>query len=132
MAKADDLPALSETQMEIMSVVWERGEATLGDVWKALSGQRDVARNTIQTLLTRLVDKGWLKYRAEGKIFHYRATVARESSLKAVARRMVSTAFRGSTEGLMMALFDGQKLSPEEAERIREIIDRAAEREDSK
>ena len=45
---------------------------------------------------------------------------------------MVSTAFRGSTEGLMMALFDGQKLSPEEAERIREIIDRAAEREDSK
>ena len=127
MAKADDLPALSETQMEIMSVVWARGEATLGDVWKALSEKREVARNTIQTLLTRLVDKGWLKYRAEGKIFHYRATVARESSLKAVARRLVSTAFQGSTESLMMALLEGQKLSPEEAERIREMIDRAAE-----
>ena len=127
MARADDLPALSETQMEIMAVVWEEGEATLGDVWKALSEKREVARNTIQTLLTRLVDKGWLKYRAEGKIFHYRATVARESSLKAVVRRMVSTAFQGSTENLMMALLDGQKLSPEEAERIREMIDRAAE-----
>jgi len=127
MAKADDLPALSETQMEIMSVVWSHGEATLGDVWKALSEKRSIARNTIQTLLTRLVDKGWLKYRAEGKIFHYRATVARESSLKAVARRLVSTAFQGSTENLMMALLDGQKLSPEEAVRIREMIDRAAE-----
>ncbi len=129
MAKADDLPALSDTQMEIMSVIWERGEATLGDVWKELSDRRDVAKNTIQTLLTRLVDKGWLKYRAEGKVFHYRAAVARESSLKLVARRLLGTAFRGSTEGLMMALLDGHKLSQEEAERIKDLIDRASTQE---
>lgn len=111
--------------MEIVSIIWDKGEATLGDVWKALSERREVARNTVQTLLTRLVDKGWLHTRAEGKVFHYRAAVAREKGLRAAARRLLRNTFQGSTEGLMMALLDGQSLSPEEAERIRALIDEA-------
>lgn len=120
-----ELPALSENQLEIMDVVWTRGEATLGDIWGELSQVRPVAKNTIQTLLTRLVDKGWLTYRAEGKIFHYAASRPRESTLSNVVRKLVDTAFRGSTEGLMMALFDGRELTKEEADRIRELIEKA-------
>lgn len=120
-----ELPALSDNQLEIMDVIWRRGEATLGDIWGELSQSRPVAKNTIQTLLTRLVDKGWLTYRAEGKTFHYAATRPRESTLSNVVKRLVETAFKGSTEGLMMALFEGRELTKDEADRIRELIEKA-------
>lgn len=120
-----ELPSLSENQLEIMDVVWRREEATLGDVWSELSQNRPVAKNTIQTLLTRLVDKGWLKTRTEGKTFHYSATKPRESTLSNVVRKLVDTAFKGSTEGLMMALLDGRDLTKEEADRIRVLIEKA-------
>lgn len=120
-----ELPALSENQLEIMDVVWDRGEATLGDVWGELSQDRPVAKNTIQTLLSRLVDKGWLTTRSEGKTFHYSATRMRESTLANVVQKLVDTAFKGSTEGLVMALLDGREISKVEADRIRELIERA-------
>jgi predicted transcriptional regulator len=120
-----DLPPLSQVQMEILVVIWDRGEATLGEIWKTLSSRRPVARNTIQTLLTRLVEKGWLRYRAEGKIFHYSVVRPREVTLRGMVRRLVNTAFRGSTEGLVLALLEDQEISNEEAARIRAMIDRA-------
>lgn len=120
-----ELPALSENQLEIMDVVWDRGEATLGDIWGELSQERPVAKNTIQTLLSRLVDKGWLTTRSEGKTFHYSATRMRESTLANVVQKLVETAFKGSTEGLVMALLDGREISKVEADRIRELIERA-------
>ncbi len=52
------LSALSEAQMEIMNVVWDRGEATVADVWKVLAARRAVARSTVLTMLTRLEEKG--------------------------------------------------------------------------
>ena len=119
------LPALSEAQVQIMDVVWRRGEATLGDVWRELSAHRDVARNTIQTLLTRLVDKGWLQYRAEGKTFHYSAAQPRGATLRHMVQRLADTAFGGSAEGLVLALLEGQPLDKDEAERIRALIEQA-------
>lgn len=120
-----DPPPLSETQMEIMHVVWEQGEVTLGQVWRTLSTRRKVARNTVQTLLTRLVEKGWLRSRAEGRVFHYSAAYPRESTLRQIVQRLVHTAFGGSTEGMVMALLDGQPLTQAEADRIRARIEQA-------
>ena len=119
-----ELPALSENQLEIMDSVWHRKEATLGDVWSDLSATRPVAKNTIQTLLTRLVDKGWLTTRLEGKTYHYSATRPRDTTLSNVVKKLVDTAFKGSTEGLMMALLDGRELTKDEVKRIRELIEK--------
>src|SRR5579863_2889464 len=101
-----DLPPLSQAQLEILEVIWRHGETTLGEVWKVLSHRRPVARNTIQTLLTRLVERGWLRTRLEGKTFHYSAVHPRNTTLRGLARRLVDTVFQGSTEGMIMALLD--------------------------
>ena len=123
---ADSLPSpLTEAQLEIMNIVWDRGETTLGEIWKSLSERRKVAGTTVQTLLTRLVEKGWLRYRAEGKVFHYSAAHPRQPILRQMVRRMADSAFGGSTQGMVMALLEDQALTKEEADRLRELIDRA-------
>lgn len=123
----DDGPQvpLSEAQLEIMNVVWDGGEVTVAEVWKALGERRKVARNTVQTLMARLEEKGWLFSRDEGHAFRYRAARPREATLGAMVRKLVDTAFAGSAEGLVLALLDGRGVSADEAARIRAMIERA-------
>jgi predicted transcriptional regulator len=119
------LPPLSEAQLEIMNLVWEHGEVTVAEVWKILAERRKVARNTVQTLLLRLKEKGWLRSRTDGHAHRFRAAVPREATVRTMARRLVDLAFGGSTEGLLAALLGQRGVSPEEAERIRALIDQA-------
>jgi len=111
--------------MEIMNVVWDRREATVADVWKALSARRKVARSTVLTMLTRLQEKGWLTCDEEGYAFRYRAALPRDETLSTVVRRLIDTAFGGSAEGLVMALLHGRGVSKDEARKIKKMIDRA-------
>ena len=123
MAKSEKPPPLSEAQLEIMNVVWDNREVTVARVWRELSQRRRVARNTVQTMITRLEDRGWLKHRTEGITFWYTATSSRKVTLRRMLRRMTDTAFGGSTAGMVMALLEGQSLSADEAQRIQGMIE---------
>jgi BlaI family transcriptional regulator, penicillinase repressor len=124
----EELPALSEVQLEIMHIVWDGGEVTVTDVWTALARRRPVARNTVLTLMDRLEKKGWLKRRADGQTHYYTAAVPRGATLGNVVHRLVDAAFAGSAEDLVLALLEGRGVSAEEARRIRRLIDDAQRR----
>jgi predicted transcriptional regulator len=124
-AKRHELPALSETQLEIMHIVWQGSEVTVTDVWRRLSERRQVSRNTVLTLMDRLEKKGWLKRRAAGQTHHYSARVERAGTLGRLVHRLVNAAFAGSAEELVLALLAGRGLSDGEAKRIRDLIDNA-------
>lgn len=119
------LPPLSDAQLEIMNVVWDRGEVTVGEIWQELSARRGVARNTVQTLVTRLEEKGWLSHSLQRGTFHYRAVHPREDTRRQLVRRLVDTAFGGSAQGLVLTLLEDGELSRDEAARIRALIERA-------
>jgi len=119
--------SLTPVQLEIMNLFWEQGELGVAQVWRLLSDRRRVARNTVQTMLTRLVERGWLKVRVEANAFYFRAARPRGSTLRGIVGRLVDTAFGGSATGLVMALLEDRRISAEEARRIRELIDRAQE-----
>jgi BlaI family penicillinase repressor len=122
MTDAGELPALSETQWEIMNVIWERQECSVADVWKRLNERRVVARNTVQTLIVRLEEKGWLTHSEAGSGFLYTPTVTREESQQSSVQRLIETVFEGSPDGLVLTLLNGGTLSKSEAERIRKLI----------
>lgn len=127
MEPADERTPLSEAQLEIMNLVWDRGEATVAEVWKALAVRRKVARNTVQTMMVRLEEKGWLRSQTEEHAFRYRAAVPRPAVQGMMVRRLLDSAFGGSAEGLVLALLDGRGISKAEAGRIRALIQGAEE-----
>lgn len=122
MTDASKLPTLSETQWEIMTIIWDRGECPVADVWKVLEARRGVSRNTVQTLIVRLEEKGWLSHREENGGFVYAPTVSREESQQSSVQRLIETVFDGSPEGLVLSLLNGGSLSKSEADRIRQLI----------
>ena len=131
MAKQDTTP-LTEAQREIMEVVWDQGEVTVTQVRDELAQRREVARNTIQTMIVRLEERGWLKHREEGRAFWYSADRPRTASLGAKVAQMVDRLFAGSPEEMVTALMEYRGLSSEEADRIREMIDAAESKAASK
>ena len=118
---------LTPAQLEIMNLFWEQGELGVAQVWKLLSARRKLARNTVQTMLTRLVEKGWLLARPEGKAFCFRASRPRKSTLRRMVSQLLDTAFDGSASGMVMALLEARRLSADEAQHIRTLIDRNQE-----
>lgn len=123
MAKRKNAPKLTGAQLEIMNVVWQRGEATVAQVWQALSQKKELARNTVQTTLVRLEEKGCLRHRKKGNAFVYYPTDAREATLRSMLKNLVNDAFEGSTAGLVMTLLEDEKLSNDDVKRIQAILD---------
>ena len=124
MPKAE-LPPLSEAQLEIINVVWDQGTATVGKIWKVLAKRRSLSRNTVSTMVTRLEEKGWLRHRVVGGTYLYSATHPREKVLPRMGHRLVDAAFQGSAEGLVLTLLEGGRLSADEVERIKAMLEKA-------
>ena len=120
------LPRLSAAQLELMNILWDEGEASVTEVWKALPRSRRVARTTVMTVLVRLTERGWLRRRKSGKEFLYSALVSREEAMGGVLSRMADTVFGGSAESLVEALVTARGISREEAKHLRRIIDESA------
>ncbi len=123
-----DLPRLSEAQLEVMNVVWELQDCTVLDVLDQLRSRRDIARNTVQTTMARLDEKGWLLHEDVGGKFVYRASVPREQVQQDYVDGVVQSVFDGSAEGLVLALLQNRSLSRSEATRIRKMIQDAEKR----
>lgn len=129
MAEGDKPEGLTETQLEILDVIWNLGSASVGEVWSEIAKKRRVARNTILTQMDRLEKKGWLKRSSEQPVLKYAVTRSRKQTRKKLTRRFVDSVFGGSPESLLLALFEGRKLTSEEAQRIHSLIEEARRRE---
>ena len=120
-----ELPPLSASQREIMEIIWDLGEASARDVRRVLLERRDVARNTVRTLLERMEEKGWLVHREQDRTYLYAAAQPREATVGQKVVEVVDHLCGGSPETLMSALLDYRGLSPAELKRIRGLLDQA-------
>lgn len=121
-------PPLSTAQREIMDIVWQRPSVTVVEILESLNsrrGKKNVARNTVQTLMARMEEKGWLTHRVVGRTYVYTATDSKKTALGNTVKSLMNSAFGGSAEQLVNALLEDHRLSAEEADRIRDMIDAA-------
>ncbi|MBV9774991.1 MAG: BlaI/MecI/CopY family transcriptional regulator [Gemmatimonadetes bacterium] len=119
--------SLTELQLAIMDVLWEKGEAAVLDVHDELRKGRRVAQPTISTLLSRLEEKGVVAHRVEERQYVYRATVTREQVRRSVVSEftgITARLFSGDVAGLVSHLLSERDTNPEDLARAREIIER--------
>ncbi len=117
------LTPLGETEMEVLNHVWELGEAPVSEVQKRILDTREVAYTTIMTVMKNLADKGYLKYRKEGKTYIYSAAIKPEDVRYNLVDRLVDKVFKGSPKDLVMALVKNENLTDKERKEIKKMID---------
>lgn len=116
---------LSSSQLEIMKIIWERRETTISEVWHELQSRRKIARATVQTVIARLEEKGWLKHREVGQAFMYSAVSEQSEIQRTLVDNLCNRVFDGSASGLVWTLLDSRGVSKKDLERIHELISKA-------
>jgi len=126
---------LGARQMELMRVLWDLGEATARDITDELNrrageGAPPMAHSTVQTQLRELEGKGVVAHRQEDRTFIFYPTVARGEVTTGATRDLLARLFEGSPLRLMAHLLQHEKLSREDLDRLRRLIDEKAREEE--
>lgn len=119
--------ALTELQLEVMKILWRRGEATVVDVWKSLNETREYAHSTVATLLRRLEARGLVEHRVEGRQFVYSPTVVEAEIQRSIVDEFAGIAdrvFDGDVAGMLSTFLTASEVDPAELDRIRAMIER--------
>ncbi len=118
------IPSITEAEWTVMEVLWEHAPRTAGEVIRALREDTGWADNTIRTLLTRLVEKGALKTKgADGGARQYSPAVKREACVRAESETFLQRVFQGAAKPLLVHFAASAKLSAEEVEELKRLLD---------
>jgi predicted transcriptional regulator len=117
-------PNLTEAELRLMDVLWDKGAATVGEVAEALPKELDLAYNTVLTTLRILEEKGYVEHvkAKEGRAFVYTAIVGRDEASRSAVRYLVSRFFRNSPELLVLNLLKDEELTERELNQIRNLL----------
>ena len=109
---------LTEQELEIMKVVWERESSTVRDVYETLLERRKVAYTTVMTMMKILEHKKYLKRTQADRAYVYRPAQPKRQVVGAMVRDFINRVFNGATEPLLLHLVEEHDLTPEELEEI--------------
>ena len=115
-------------ELDVMSVLWDRGPSTVAEVQRALSDE--LAYTTVLTVLRILEEKGYVDHTPEGRAHRYRPLVERAAAGDSALRRLTKRLFSGSPELVLTRLVDDQDLSEEELRRMKDLLSRRLGEED--
>ena len=116
---------LTDAELRLMDVIWEKGSATVSDVAEALPNNPALAYSTVLTTLRILENKGFVRHTKDGRAFVYHPVVGREQARESAVTHLVRRFFENSPELLMLNLLDKQKVDAAELRRLRRKIEEA-------
>jgi BlaI family penicillinase repressor len=117
------MPRISEAEWEVMKVLWETSPLTANDIVEVLSRRVSWQRETIRTLINRLVQKKAVRFEKKGRQYHYHPAVAETECIKAETQSFLRRFRAAAIEPMLAALVEEERLSAEQIARLKEILD---------
>lgn len=114
---------ISESELEVMKVLWEVNEATSSEIIDNLKEKSDWKPKTIQTLITRLVSKEFVKVdKTNKKSYIYSANISEEKYKNYASKSFLEKLYNGSINKMVLSFVKDKKLSKEEIEELKDIL----------
>ena len=113
---------LTEAELRIMNVLWQKGTATVQQVLDALRKKPPLAYNSVLTTIRVLETKGYLKHVKDGRAHIYLPLVGRREVSRFEIHHLVSRFFQNSHEELVLNILEDQSIDSEELRRLRELL----------
>lgn len=121
---------LSDLQLDLMRVLWARGEASTAEVADALAAQRGLAHTTVATVLSRLEKRGVVSARREARQLIYRAEVAESAVRRGKVAGLLGSLFGGDARALVAHLVKEDEIAAGDLEQIRQLLAKEAGHDD--
>jgi len=118
------VPRISETEWEVMRVLWAKAPCSAGEIIETLTTTDPSWHpRTIKTFLTRLVGKKALGFRKEGRAYLYRPLVKETECVTAASDSFLDRVFGGSLKPMLAHFVEQKRLSPEEIRELKNLLD---------
>jgi BlaI family penicillinase repressor len=122
MTDAPDEIALSELQLDLMRVLWARGEASVAEVAEAMADVRGLAHTTVATLLTRLAARGAVEARREGRQLVYRALLSEPQVRRSMVSGLIDQLFAGDPGALLAHLVSEREVKAGDLDKVQALL----------
>jgi BlaI family penicillinase repressor len=116
--------ALSDLQIAVMRVLWQRDEASVAEIAAILGDERGLIDTTVATLLTRLERRGVIAQRRENRQLIYRAQVSEPHVRRSMVADLIGSLFGGDPKALVAHLVDESEIDPGDLQRVRKRLAR--------
>ena len=120
---ADETP--TERELEILKILWQRGEASVREVYEEMSRHAPIVQNTVQAFLRTMEEKGLVAHRTEGRTFVYRPVPRREDTKQRMVSRVLQRVFDGAIDQLVQSALSLRPPTADELARLEQLIARA-------
>ena len=114
---------LGKIQLRIMQILWQRGEASARQITDDLNVHGAIAHSTVQTLLRQLEGKKLIDHSVKDRVFSFRPLIEQSEVAESAADDMLSRVFGGSALGLVAHLVKTKKITRQELDELKTLID---------
>ncbi len=114
---------LTEAELRIMNVLWDRGSATVHEVLEAFPATPVVAYNSVLTIIRILEKKAYVKHVKDKRTHVYIPLVNRKDATRFEVRHLVSRFFGNSREQLVLNVLEETSIDAEELDRLRQLLE---------
>ncbi len=118
-------PQPSDLELQILGVLWDAGPSSVRDVLERMPDGKARAYTTILSCLQVMEKKGLVTHRREGQVYLYRPVVQKQRVLGSVVRELLRNVFGGRPSAALQYLIAAGDCSPDEIERLRQLVDEA-------
>ncbi len=112
----------TERELEILKILWDRGEATVREVYTEMSRSAPIVQNTVQAFLRTMEEKQLVEHRVEGRTFIYRPLVKREQTNRNLATNLLERVFDGAIDQMVQSVISAQQPTDEEIARLESLL----------
>ena len=112
----------TESELEILQVIWKKGQCTVRDVHEELSKNKDAGYTTTLKLMQIMHDKGLVERDTTAKTHLYKSLVTREQAQQTALDKIISTVFKGSTSDLVIQALGRHRASRDEIDAIKSYL----------
>ncbi|WP_129716715.1 BlaI/MecI/CopY family transcriptional regulator [Pedobacter sp. SYP-B3415] len=112
----------TESEMEILQILWSRNEASVREVHEVLARSKEAGYTTTLKLMQIMYEKGLVDRDASSKTHIYRAKISRDQTEKQLVSKMISNIFNGSASRLVMQALGNRTASKQELDEIRAYL----------
>lgn len=113
---------LTEAELPLMEVLWQRGPSTVQQVLDALPGDRLLAYNSVLTIIRILEKKGYVAHAKDGRAHVFMPVVERSDATRSEVRHLVQRLFRDSHELLVLNILEDSGLNADELQRLKQYL----------
>ena len=121
-------PTLTEAELRLMEVLWEKGPASVHQLLQSLPGELSLAYNSVLTTIRILEKKGYVTHAKDGRAHIYEPLIGRKQATETEVRKLIGRFFKNSHELLVLNLLEDKSIDAAELKRMRSLLEEARQK----